>query len=128
MASALGYIRRSLIGPLVFLAMGFIAVPIALYFTFQQADSDRQALLIRTIHAQGRIVADAVAPLLGGGVRQLTTTPSRVRIGGRVALVCAPRLLAGVVGSSSSPRRRASTPARWIRNAGISSGKACSMI
>jgi len=27
MASALGYIRRSLAGPLVFLAMGFIAVP-----------------------------------------------------------------------------------------------------
>ena len=27
---------------------------------------DRQTLLIRTVHAQGRIVADAVAPLLGG--------------------------------------------------------------
>jgi two-component system sensor histidine kinase ChvG len=66
MAGAVTYLRRSLIGPLALLAMGFIAVPIAIYFTFLQADNDRQALLIRTVHAQGRIVADAVAPLLGG--------------------------------------------------------------
>ncbi len=62
-----GYIRRSLAGPLLFLAAGFIAVPIAIYLTFQQAEHERQALLIRTVHAQGRIVANSIAPILTTG-------------------------------------------------------------
>src|ERR1700675_4102761 len=103
MTSAIGYIRRSLIGPLVLLAIGFIAVPIALYFTFQQADSDRQAMLIRTVHAQGRIVADAVMPLLGGGDRAtFYDAPDelpRFSIGkARVRLLFRPAKLEGVAG------------------------------
>jgi len=118
MASALGYIRRSLAGPLVFLAMGFIAVPIALYLTFQQADSDRQALLIRTIHAQGRIVANAVAPLLGGGGDRATFDDAadeltRFSIGkARVRLLFRPAKLTGVAGFyliAAAPRIDAGT-------------------
>jgi two-component system sensor histidine kinase ChvG len=103
MTGAIAYIRRSLVGPLALLAAGFIAVPIALYITFQQASSDRQALLIRTVHAQGRIVANAVAPLLGGGDRATFEDAAnelpRFSIGkARVRLLFRPVKLAGVAG------------------------------
>jgi two-component system sensor histidine kinase ChvG len=117
MAGVLGYIRRSLVGPLVFLATGFIAVPIAIYFTFQQADSDRQALLIRTVHAQGRIVANTIAPLLGGGDQatfgDAADELTRFSIGkARVRLLFRPTKLAGVSGFyliAAAPRIDAGT-------------------
>jgi two-component system sensor histidine kinase ChvG len=101
MGDFINYIRRSLAGPLLLLAACFIAVPIVLYLTFQQADSDRQAMLIRTVHAQGRIVANAVAPLLGGGDRATFDDAAdelgRFSIGqARVRLLLRPAKLAGV--------------------------------
>src|SRR5258706_3150468 len=103
MSGVFSYVRRSLAGPLLMLAAGFIAVPIVLYLTFQQADRDRQAMLIRTVHAQGRIVANAVAPLLGGGDRatfdDAADELTRFSIGeARVRLLFRPKTLAGVAG------------------------------
>jgi len=124
MTSVIGYIRRSLVGPLVFLAAGFIAVPIALYITFQQADRDRQALLIRTVHAQGHIVANAIAPLLGGGDRatfdDTADQLSRFAIGkARVRLLFRPAKLSGVAGFyliAAAPRIDAGTLERERQN------------
>ncbi len=117
MANTVSYIRRSLAGPLFMLAAGFIAVPIAIYLTFQQADGERQAMLIRTVHAQGRIVANAVAPLLGGGDRatfeDAANELSRFSIGeARVRLLFRPAKLAGVTGFyliAAAPRIASST-------------------
>jgi hypothetical protein len=112
MARFIRYIRRSLAGPLLFVALGFIAVPIAIYLTFQQADQDRQALLIRTVHAQGRIVANSIAPLLSGGDRS-TFDEAGADLAGfsiakaRVRLLFRPAKLAGITGFylvASAPR------------------------
>ncbi len=95
------YARRSLAGPLLFLAAGFIAVPVAIYLTFQQAEHDRQALLIRTAHAQGLIVANSIAPILStGGDRkafdEAATDLARFAIGqARVRPVFRPAKLTG---------------------------------
>ncbi|HEY2889784.1 MAG TPA: HAMP domain-containing sensor histidine kinase [Dongiaceae bacterium] len=112
MARFIRYVRRSLAGPLLFVALGFIAVPIAIYLTFQQADQDRQALLIRTVHAQGRIVANSVAPILSGGDRS-TFDEAGADLAGfsiakaRVRLLFRPAKLTGITGFylvASAPR------------------------
>jgi two-component system sensor histidine kinase ChvG len=100
MARFIRYIRRSLAGPLLFVALGFIAVPIAIYLTFQQADQVRQALLIRTAHAQGRIVANSIAPILAGRDRasfdEASADLARFAIGkARVRLLFRPEKLQG---------------------------------
>ncbi|MEA2781300.1 MAG: two-component system, OmpR family, sensor histidine kinase ChvG, partial [Rhodospirillaceae bacterium] len=65
--SRFGRVRRSLAGKLWLLAVAFIAVPIALYVTFQRADSERQDLLLRSIQAQGRLVAAGLDPIMQRG-------------------------------------------------------------
>ena len=50
--------------PLILLVAAFIAVPILFYLTFQQADQERQEMLLGSIQAQGRLVAAALEPQL----------------------------------------------------------------
>jgi len=123
MTGTIAYFRRSLVGPLAFLATGFVAVPIAVYLTFVQADHDRQALLIRTVHAQGHVVANAIAPLLGeGGHATFDDTGdafTRFAIGkSRVRLLFRPRQLTGADGFyliAAAPRIAASVLEREHR-------------
>jgi hypothetical protein len=42
-------LRRSLAAPLILLVAAFIAVPILFYLTFQQADLERQEMLLGSI-------------------------------------------------------------------------------
>jgi two-component system sensor histidine kinase ChvG len=65
--TSIGRIYRSLLSKLVLLLLAFVAVPIALYVTFEQADRERQALLLGNIQAQGRLVAVGLEPLLERG-------------------------------------------------------------
>ncbi|MFM9842785.1 MAG: sensor histidine kinase [Dongiaceae bacterium] len=62
--------RRSLASRIILLAAVFIAVPVALYQTFVEAEADRQALLIEAVQERGRLVGLALEPLLQ------TTDPS----------------------------------------------------
>jgi two-component system sensor histidine kinase ChvG len=64
MKRPLGRIHRSLSGKLGLLVVTFIAVPVVLYVTFQQADRERSDLLLRSVQAQSRLVATALDPLL----------------------------------------------------------------
>jgi len=57
-------IRRSLVMPLIMLAIAFLSVPVALYLIFNRADREGQDLLLRSVQAQGRLVATALEPLL----------------------------------------------------------------
>lgn len=56
--------RRSLASRIILLAAVFIAVPVALYQTFVEAERERQALLIEVIQERGRLVGLALEPLL----------------------------------------------------------------
>src|SRR5688572_6325090 len=42
----------------------FLAVPALLYAEFRKADEERTALLLTSLHEQGRILAQALAPAL----------------------------------------------------------------
>jgi two-component system sensor histidine kinase ChvG len=57
-------LRRSLAAPLALLVAAFIAVPILFYLTFEQADQERQEMLLGSIQARGRLVAAALQPIL----------------------------------------------------------------
>jgi two-component system sensor histidine kinase ChvG len=56
--------ERSLASRLILLIIVFIAVPVALYQTFKQAEEDRQALLIEATQERGRLVGLALRPIL----------------------------------------------------------------
>ncbi|GIK98988.1 MAG: hypothetical protein BroJett029_31970 [Alphaproteobacteria bacterium] len=56
--------ERSLTSRLVLLLVVFVAVPIAVYYTFLQADLERRTLLIGNVQEQGRLVALGLEPLL----------------------------------------------------------------
>jgi len=58
-----GRIERSLASKLVLLTIVFVAVPVALYQTFVQAENERQALLLQNVQEQGRLVAVGLQPL-----------------------------------------------------------------
>lgn len=55
---------RSLVAKLIVLALVFVTVPVILYRGFSQADYEKQQLLLRGIHAQGRLIAAALDPVL----------------------------------------------------------------
>jgi len=57
-------VERSLASRLVLLIIVFIAVPVALYQTFKQAEEDRQRLLVEAVQEQGRLVGLGLRPLL----------------------------------------------------------------
>ena len=59
-----GRIERSLASKLVLLTIVFVAVPLALYQTFVQAENERQELLLQNVQEQGRLVAVGLEPLL----------------------------------------------------------------
>ncbi|MFQ6019026.1 MAG: sensor histidine kinase [Kiloniellaceae bacterium] len=59
-----GHIIRSLWTKLALLLLVFIAVPIILYGEFRQADWEKRALLLESVGAQGRLIAQSLAPLL----------------------------------------------------------------
>ena len=63
-ARPLGQISRSLVSKFVLLLLVFIAVPIILYAEFRQADSDKRTLLLQSVRAQGRLIAESLRPLL----------------------------------------------------------------
>ena len=60
----LGQISRSLVSKFVLLLLVFSAVPIILYAEFRQADSDKRTLLLQSVRAQGRLIAESLRPLL----------------------------------------------------------------
>jgi two-component system, OmpR family, sensor histidine kinase ChvG len=73
-------LRRSLAAPLVLLVGAFVAVPVALYLTFEKADQERQEMLLDSIQAQGRLVAAALEPSLNrGGPTSFTEVEDAVR-------------------------------------------------
>ncbi|MHA1563843.1 MAG: sensor histidine kinase [Alphaproteobacteria bacterium] len=59
-----GTVARSLRAKLVFLALIFAAVPLILYFQFQNAYTDNQKLIEQSVAEQGRLVTRALTPLL----------------------------------------------------------------
>jgi two-component system, OmpR family, sensor histidine kinase ChvG len=63
-ARPLGQISRSLVSKFVLLLLVFIAVPIILYAEFRQADADKRTLLLQSVRAQGRLIAESLRPLL----------------------------------------------------------------
>lgn len=56
--------ERSLASKLFLLIIIFIAVPVALYQTFKEAEQDRQNLLFDAVQEQGRLVGLGLRPLL----------------------------------------------------------------
>ncbi|HSR72942.1 MAG TPA: HAMP domain-containing sensor histidine kinase [Kiloniellales bacterium] len=60
----LGDLGRSLLGKLLLLMIVFIAVPIILYSEFRQADAEKRTLLLESVRAQGRLIAESLRPLL----------------------------------------------------------------
>src|SRR5216683_2181382 len=61
---------RSLAVKTVLLTVIFLAVPLILYAQFKAADEEKQALLLRSVREQGRLIGQALLPLLVAGDRQ----------------------------------------------------------
>jgi two-component system sensor histidine kinase ChvG len=55
---------RSLAAKVIVLALIFLAVPLIVYERFSAADEAQKALLLRSVRDQGRIMAEAMLPLL----------------------------------------------------------------
>ena len=82
---------RSLVSKLVLLVIVFIAVPVALYHTFLQAELERRALLIGNVQEQGRLIALGLGPLLrreepsplltlGNELERFASSSTRIRV------------------------------------------------
>ncbi len=91
MARRAGRRPRSLVSKLVLLVIVFIAVPVALYHTFLQAELERRALLISNVQEQGRLVAVGLEPFLkqtdpsplptlGNELQRFASTNTRIRV------------------------------------------------
>jgi two-component system sensor histidine kinase ChvG len=61
---------RSLAVKTVLLAVIFLIVPVILYWQFKAADEEKQALLLRSVREQGRVLGQALLPLLSASERQ----------------------------------------------------------
>ena len=59
-----GGVTRSLVTKLILLFLVFMTVPVILYSEFRQADSEKRALLLDSVRAQGRLIAESLRPLL----------------------------------------------------------------
>src|SRR5690606_37658586 len=55
---------QSLATKLILLLLVFATVPIILYSQFRAADTDKNALLYRSVQEEGRLVTEALAPLV----------------------------------------------------------------
>lgn len=60
----LGDVTQSLGGKLVLLLAVIILVPIILYSEFRQADEEKRTLLLESVRAQGRLIAESLRPIL----------------------------------------------------------------
>ncbi|RMD63642.1 MAG: hypothetical protein D6826_04395, partial [Alphaproteobacteria bacterium] len=60
----LGGVTRSLVGKLILLLLVFVTVPVILYSEFRQADAEKRRLLLDSVRAQGRLIAQSLTPLL----------------------------------------------------------------
>ncbi|MBV9521665.1 MAG: HAMP domain-containing histidine kinase [Alphaproteobacteria bacterium] len=58
---------RSLVVKTVLLAVIFLVVPLILYVQFKAADEEKQDLLLRSVREQGRVLGQALVPLLAAG-------------------------------------------------------------
>ncbi|HZS84023.1 MAG TPA: HAMP domain-containing sensor histidine kinase [Stellaceae bacterium] len=58
---------RSLAVKTVLLAVIFFVVPLILYVQFRAADEEKQELLLRSVREQGRVLGQALLPLLAAG-------------------------------------------------------------
>jgi two-component system, OmpR family, sensor histidine kinase ChvG len=61
---------RSLAVKTVLLAVIFLIVPLILYWQFKAADEEKQGLLLRSVREQGRVLGQALLPLLSASERQ----------------------------------------------------------
>ena len=59
-----GGVARSLVTKLILLMLVFMTVPVILYSEFRQADSEKRRLLLESVRAQGRLIAESMRPLL----------------------------------------------------------------
>lgn len=60
----LGGLTRSLVGKIFLLLLVFVTVPVILYSEFRQADAEKRRLLLESVRAQGRLIAESLRPLL----------------------------------------------------------------
>jgi hypothetical protein len=60
---------RSLVVKAAMLALIFVIVPLILYTQFKAADDEKQQLLLRSVGDQGRVMAQALAPLVAASER-----------------------------------------------------------
>src|SRR5260221_5328115 len=61
---------RSLAVKTVLLAVIFLIVPLILYWQVKAADREQQDLLLRSVREQGRLLGQALLPLLSASERQ----------------------------------------------------------
>jgi two-component system sensor histidine kinase ChvG len=59
-----GRLLNSLITKLAVLLLVFTVVPVILYDVFQEADAEKQRLLLQSVREQGRLVGESLRPLL----------------------------------------------------------------
>src|SRR5215470_4953347 len=74
-------VERSLASKLILLIIVFLAVPVALYQTFKEAEEDRQALLIEATQERGRLVGLGLRPILEQKDPLLTISDELQRFG-----------------------------------------------
>jgi two-component system, OmpR family, sensor histidine kinase ChvG len=60
---------RSLVAKATMLALIFVVVPLILYGQFKAADDEKQLLLLRSVGDQGRVMAQALTPLVAASER-----------------------------------------------------------
>lgn len=70
---------RSLTAKAVLLALIFLVVPVILYMRFQAADEEKQQVLLQSVREQGRLLSQALAPVLSGPAR-----PALPQLGGEL--------------------------------------------
>jgi two-component system, OmpR family, sensor histidine kinase ChvG len=69
---------RSLAAKVTVLALIFLAVPLIVYERFSEADEAQKALLLRSVREQGRVMSQALVPLLSESIRPDLPQLSRV--------------------------------------------------
>lgn len=60
---------RSLTAKAVLLAAIYLVVPVILYMRFQAADEEKQQVLLQSVREQGRLLSQALTPVLSGPAR-----------------------------------------------------------
>jgi len=84
-------LASSIAGKLALILVVFVACPLIIYGQFRDADEEKNALLLRSVREQGRLVAQALSPLLNSadaaalprlrqGVEKIVEGPLKVRL------------------------------------------------